>query len=177
MKETITLYGKIGFEPDNRTKKHDSQSSWKRMALVNLEDEHSYEITSYYSWFIRKRYNLVLNKPIRGGHISFINDSIRDLSLNNTKTIEEIDETWDSVKTKWDGKTIPITLDLTPKTDDKHWWLTVSHEERELLHGIRAELGLGRPYWGLHMTIGYANEKFIEHSQYIHRLVKTGLIK
>lgn len=142
------------------------------MAMVHIDGD----VTEYYSWFIKKRYNLELNKPLRGAHVSFINDTIKDLSCNNTKTMEEIDKTWNEVKAKWDRKIIPVTLDISPKTDDKHWWLTVPNEERGLLHGIRTELGLGRPYWGLHMTIGYANEKNIDHSIYIHELIKKGLI-
>jgi hypothetical protein len=173
MKDRITLYGKIGFEPENKTKKHNAQSSWKRMAMVYLEGD----VTEYYAWFIQKRYNLVLNKPLRGAHISFINDSIKDLSVNGTKTMEQIDSDWEAVKTKWDKQIIPITLDLNPRTDDRTWWLNIPNDERELLHNIRAELGLGRPFWGLHMSIGYANEKNIDHSIYIHDLIKKGFIK
>ena len=172
MKDRITLFGKIGFEPENKTKKHNSQSSWKRMAMVHIDGE----VTEYYAWFIQKRYNLILNKPLRGAHISFINDSIKDFSQNGTKTMEEIDETWNNVKIKWDKQIIPVTLDLNPKTDDRTWWLNIPHDERELLHSIRAELGLGRPFWGLHMSIGYANEKNIYHSIYIHELIKKGFI-
>jgi len=171
--DRIVLTGKIGFEPENRTKKHNSQSSWKRMAMVFF----SGDITEYYAWFIQKRYNLVLNKPLRGAHISFINDSIRELSCNGTKTMEQIDVDWENVKQKWNGRYIQVVLDLDPRTDDRMWWLNIPQDERDILHGIRAELGLGRPYWGLHMSIGYANEKNIEHSKYIHRLVKKGLIK
>lgn len=134
------------------------------------------DVTEYYAWFIKKRYNLELNKPLRGAHVSFINDTIKDLSCNNTKTMDQIDVTWNTVKTKWDKQVIPIVLDISPKTDNKHWWLPIPNEERGLLHGIRSELGLGRPYWGLHMTIGYANEKNIDHSIYIHDLIKKGLI-
>lgn len=173
MENRITLKGKIGFEPENRTKKHNNQSSWKRMAMVFFDGD----ICEYYSWFIQRRYNLVLNKPLRGPHVSFINDSIKELSCNGRKTIEEINTDWEAVKKKWDKKVIEVTLDLDPRTDDKHWWLNIPQDQRELLHGIRAELGLSRPFWGLHMSIGYANEKNIEHSKYIHRLTKTGLIK
>jgi len=172
MKDRITLSGKIGFEPENKTKKHNAQSSWKRMAMVHLDGD----ITEYYAWFIQKRYNLVLNKPLRGAHISFINDSIKDLSLNGTKTMEEIDATWNAVKTKWDKQTVPITLELSPRTDDKHWWLRVADESRHDLHVIRAELGLGKPFWGLHMSIGRAEHRHYEHSQYIHSLIKQGFI-
>jgi len=45
-----------------------------------------------------------------------------------------------------------------------------------LLQSIRTELGLGKPFFGLHMSIGYANEKNIEHSEYLHDLIKKGYI-
>lgn len=134
------------------------------------------DITEYYAWFIQKRYSIVLNKPLRGAHISFINDSFRDLSLNGKRSKAEVDRAWATVKEKWDGKKIPIMLDLNPKTDDKYWWLNIHKEYRDKLEGIRAELGLGKPFFGLHMTIGYTNERNIEHSKYIHNLIKIGLI-
>ena len=172
MKDRIIVTGKIGFEPINRTKKHSAQSSWKRMAIVDIDGD----VAEYYSWFVRKRYNLELNKPLRGSHISFINDSLKDLSCNGTKTMEQIDTTWDAVKTKWDKQVIPVTLDISPRSDSKHWWLKVPEEEREILQTIRAELGLGRPYWGMHMTIGRAEHRWLEHSKYIHRLINIGFI-
>lgn len=172
MKERITLTGRIGFEPENKTNKHLLQSSWKKIAMVFIEGD----VCEYYAWFLQKRYNITLNKPIRGAHISFINDSIRDLTQNNDKSEEEILQLWEDVKTKWDGKEIDIVLDLNPKTDGRIWWLNIPNEEREGLQAIRNELGLGRPYFGMHMSIGYANEKNIEQSIYIHELIKKGFI-
>ena len=172
MENTITLIGKILFEPENKTKKHEAQSSWKKLAMVLIDGE----ITQYYAWFIEKRYNLILNKPLRGAHISFINDRMNDMSLNGERSIQEVEVLWETVKKKWDGKEISIVLDVSPRTDSKHWWLNIPHEFRNELQGIRNELGLGKPYWGMHMSLGYANEKNIEHSTYIHNLIKTGLI-
>lgn len=134
------------------------------------------DVCEYYAWFLQKRYSITLNKPLRGAHISFINDSMRDLTQNNDKSEEEILQLWEDVKTKWDGKEIGIVLDLNPKTDDRIWWLNIPNEEREGLQAIRNELGLGRPYFGMHMSIGYANEKNIEQSIYIHELIKKGFI-
>jgi hypothetical protein len=135
------------------------------------------DVAEYYAWFIKKRYNLTLNKPLRGAHISFINDSMKDLSQNGVLSEEEIETKWEEVKKKWDGKKIDIVLDLDPRTNSEHWWLNIPHEEREQLQSIRDELGLGRPYFGMHMSIGYANEKNIHHSSYIHDLIKKGFIK
>ena len=173
MKDRITLTGKIGFEPEDKTKKHLLQSSWKKVAMVFIEGD----ICEYYAWFLKKRYDISLNKPIRGAHVSFINDSMTDLTQNNTKSEEEVLKLWEDVKTKWDGKEIDIVFDLNPKTNDRTWWLNIPHEERQGLQAIRDELGLGKPFFGLHMSIGYVNEKNIEQSVYIHGLIKHGCIK
>lgn len=151
----IQLTGKIVFDPRDVTKKHLNQSDWKRMAMVVFEGD----MCEYYSWFIKKRYNLTLNRPLRGAHISFINDSIRDMG-------DKVDE-WDRVKEKYNGTEVTVTLDLDVRSDSKHWWLVVEHESRKPLLDIRTELGLDKPYYGMHMTIGYSNERNIEHSKYI----------
>lgn len=173
MDDKVLLMGKIVFEPEDVTKKHEEQSSWKHIAMVFIDGD----VTEYYAWFLKKRYNLPLNKPLRGAHISFINDSFRDMSLNGKRTNVEVKKIWNNVKYKWNGIKVPIMLDLNPRTDDKHWWLNVHREYQDTLHGIRAELGLDKPFYGLHMSIGYANDKWLPHSIYIHKCIKSGLIK
>lgn len=172
MNDKLVYIGKIGFEPENVTRKHNSQASWKRIAMVFIDGD----VSEYYSWYLNKRFNLQLNRPLRGAHISFINDSSRDM-MQNGRTLEEVNACWNEVKKKWDGIEIPIMLDLSPRTDGKFWWLNVHHEYRDKLHDIRSELGLGKPFYGLHMSLGYANEKNLEHSKYIHYLLKTNFIK
>jgi hypothetical protein len=126
-------------------------------------------MTEYYSWFVKTRYNLTLNRPLRGAHISFINDSVRDMGVYADK--------WDEIKEKYNGTEVTLNLDVDVRTDSKHWWLVVEYESRKPLLDIRSELGLGKPYFGMHLTIGYANEKNIEHSKYIHNSIKKGFIK
>lgn len=133
--------------------------------MVDIEDDSA----SLYAWFLKRRYNIEVNPPQRGAHVTFINDSLRDLSQKGKLSQTEINENWERVKKKWDGKTIKIVHLLDPRTDDNHWWLNIPHEERDELHAIRAELGLGRPFWGLHMTIGIIHPHFLEHSAYIHK--------
>ncbi len=169
----LHLTGKIEFEPEDKTKKHLNQASWKKVAMVMVDGE----ICEYYAWFIKRRYNLTLNRPLRGAHISFINDSMKDLTQNGEKSEEEALNAWEETKKKWHGKTIPIVIDLDPRTDGRTWWFNIPHEERELLQSIRSELGLGRPFFGMHMSIGYANEKNIDHSEYLHELIKKGYIQ
>jgi len=169
----VKTHGTIIFDLDDKTKKHKEQSSWKKTAFVLIGGDEC----QYYSWFLEKRYGLKLNIPLRLSHISFINDSMKDLSLNGQRTNEETHALWEATKLKWGGKEVPIILDVNPKTDDRVWWLNIPHEERGLLQGIREELGLARPFWGMHMSIGYANEKNLPHSIYIHDLIKKGFIK
>jgi len=178
--DTITLTGKIYFDPDDKTNKHKSQSSWKRLAMVIIKDD----TTEYYAWFIKKRFGLELTKPLRGTHISFINDHVSDMNGN-----------WDKVKAKWHKKEIKIVLDIKPRFSDNglHWWLIIPHNERGELQAIRSELGLGKPHFGMHMTIGSAVDRKpevkndagattakkmnLQHSQYIIGLINGGLIK
>jgi hypothetical protein len=53
-------------------------------------------------------------------------------------------------------KKIQVVLDLEPRTDDRIWWLIIPHDER---NEIQSEMNSSRPFFGLHMSIGYANEK------------------
>ena len=126
-KNYITYKGIIHFDPVNKTKKHESQANWKRMAMVIFDGE----ISEYYAWFLKKRYNLVLNKPLRGSHISFINDSINDICKGLKCSENEAIQAWDNLREKWDGKEIEIVLDLDMRSDITHWWLIVSQEERK----------------------------------------------
>lgn len=165
----ITYQGTIQFDLDNVTKKHENQSSWKRTAMVLFNGE----ICQYYQWFILKRYNLRLNSPLRGFHCSFINDRFTDVKGD---TLEDRELLWNLIKTKYNNKEINITLNLDIRTNAEYWWFNVAESSRNDLQLIRNELGLDRPYFGLHLTIGNCNEKTIHHSEYIHRLLDKGLI-
>jgi len=168
----VTLSGVIEFEPINRTKKHAYQASWKRIAMVIMEGD----ITEYYAWFLKKRFNLEILKPLRGAHISFINDSVRDIN-SGEGDLEYRDLLWNQLKSKCNGQHIEVTLDLNPRSDGLTWWLNIPEEHRKQLHEIRNEIGLSRPYFGLHMTVGNAHPKHEEHSEYILQLLKTGFSK
>ena len=175
MESNLIIYqGIIDFEPENKTKKHNSQSSWKRVAMVLLDGDKG-QLCEYYAWFIKRHYDIELIKPLRRAHVTFINDSMRDLSLG-WRSEEQINETWEQVKNKWNGKTIDVVLNLNIRISEPHIWLNVPEECRTQLHDIRAELGLSRPYFGLHCTIGHANEKNLSQMEYIHNSIKKGII-
>lgn len=169
---TITLQGKIVFEPPDLTKKHHNQSNWKRVAFVEFDGE----LCEYYSYFIKNRYGLLLNKAIRKPHVTIINDSVKDLRLNDTKTIEEVDILWEDVKKKWDGKEIDVIIDVELETNGKYWWCPIPHEMNQTLINIRKEIDLGEPYYKFHISIGYPHPRHEEHALYIHRLMKNDLL-
>jgi len=191
---TVKATGNFVFDPIDKTKKHSFQSSWKKTVLIEFDGD----ICEYYAWFIKKRYSIILNRPLRGAHITVVSDSLKDLSCGY-KTNEQINTIWNEVKNKWNGKQIEIDLDVSPKTSAEYWWLNVTEESRKELNSFRAELGLGKSYFGLHMTIGYIPDKMeeiiilkngtekritisdnivrMEHSKYIHNSIKKGIIK
>ena len=165
MQTEIQYIGKIHFEPEHITKKHENQGEWKKVALILIPGQ----VLDYYRWFLAKEFGVKLISPMRGAHVTFINDAFRKVT---GETEEEKQALWDATKLKWEGVEVPVNIDLNIRTDSKWWWFNVSKEHRLELQAIRDELGIGLPYYGLHMSIGQANENNIPHSDYIHRLLK-----
>lgn len=157
----ITLKGKLRFDPANVTKKHNNQASWKRSAMVLLNDN----TAEYYAWFIKKRFNLKLNQPLRGTHFTVISDRMDKVM-------------WDEAKKIFNNKEIEFTFNPELiRTNAEHWWL--AHVESQDAMNIRTAMGLGDPYFGFHITIGYVpKDNFVryEHSKYIRRqILRFGL--
>ncbi len=150
----IQHQGTIQFNPINKTKKHNEQHSWKRVAMIVTNDD----LCDYYSWFIKKRFDLILNKPLRGSHITFVND--RDIEVPN----------FDIVSDKFNNSTINFYIDPEPRTNGEHWWLRVYCKEAEDIRVLCG--GTAQPYFSFHLTIGYANEKWIDYSNYVLHICK-----
>lgn len=152
--EMIVVRGKLDFSPEDRTKKHKNQSSWKRTAMIQT----NCDIDQYYAWFLKTRFNLELNKNLRGTHITIISDRMER-------------EVFDQGAKLFHGKEIEFFYN--PKdiqSSGKHWWLSIHCPDAE---NIRESLGLSRiPYFGFHLTIGHANEKNVDHSKYILNQIK-----
>ena len=164
--------GILEFSPEDKTKKHASQASWKSVAMIRTECE----LDRYYAWFLKKRFNLELNKNLRGTHVTFINDKMdKDIFEQAAKM--------------FDGKEIDFYVETEPRSSGEHWWLRVHCPESEI---IREAMGLTRdPYFALHLTLGNAVVKypeagelndnqraikvkkdFLEHSEYITECCK-----
>jgi hypothetical protein len=144
----IKVRGILDFTPEDVTKKNKNQSSWKRVAIIKTDCD----MDRYYAWFLKKRFNLELNRNLRGTHVTFISDKMeRDIFEQASKI--------------FNGKEIDFYIELEPRSNSEHWWLRVHCPEAE---SIREAMGLSRePYFGLHLTLGHANEKYIDHSEYI----------
>lgn len=149
----IKIKGILDFEPEDVTKKHLNQSSWKRVAIIKTDCD----LDRYYAWFIKKRFNLDLNKNLRGTHISFISDKMDKYIFNQVSSL-------------FNRKEIDFYLETEPRSNGKHWWLRVYCPDAEI---IRSACGLTKePYFPFHLTIGKANEKNLSHSEYILRQCK-----
>jgi len=139
---------------DRKTKKHRAQD-WKLSAGVVWKDDTS----AYYASFIKKRYNLELVHPLRGTHITIVNDKYRDSS--NAEVRRLIDEL--------EGEQIRFEIDTDVRTDGNHWWMKVTSPEA---HMIRHMLGFDpNPYFPFHLTIGYAKENEKDQAKYIQRQI------
>jgi hypothetical protein len=158
--------GILEFSPEDKTKKHVSQSSWKRVAMIRT----NCDLDVYYAWFLKKRFNLELNKNLRGTHVTFINDRMDQ-------------DVFEQMSKMFNGKEIDFYVETEPRSSGEHWWLRVHCPEAE---SIREVMGLSKdPFYGLHLTIGRAIVKYpesvvkndnsflkirkdyIEHSEYI----------
>lgn len=152
------IKGKIIFDPINVTRKHKKQSSWKKVVIIKFDGD----IDQYYSWYIHKIYGIRLNKPLRGSHVTIINDIVDDEIYLQAKEI-------------FDGKEISVEYDPEQvRTNDKHWWINVKSEDSE---NIRVAMGLNPyPYFGFHLTLGLASGSQLEQSKYIHRCITRKII-
>jgi hypothetical protein len=151
----LELKTKILFDPDNLTRKHDKQSSWKRVVICTT----TCDIDDYYAWFLKKRFNLILNKNLRVPHITIVNDRITDHKL------------FEMGKKLFNGKELIFNYDPADiKSNGEHWWIRTPNTDAENIRqvlGLPAKLGSPDKPIGMHLTLGHSNEKYIAHSKYI----------
>lgn len=160
----IKVKGILEFDPPTLTRKHARQASWKRHANVQL----TCDTAAYYAWFVKRRYNVILNPPQRGTHVTFIADMVDN------------EDAYNFIRSKYHGKEVEFEFDTNVRTNGKDWWLRVYSED---LLDIREEAGLTRnPFFNLHLSIGYAAPRLdkdrnevggsnLDHSKYIHRCI------
>lgn len=76
------------------------------------------------------------------------------------------DDVYLRAKEIFDGTEASVSYDPSIVRSNKrgHWWLKSESLDCD---SIRSSMGLGKPYFGLHMTIGLATHLQLEHSKYI----------
>jgi hypothetical protein len=158
--------GILEFDPVDVSKKHSLQSAWKKVAMVRFPKED--ETFMYYKWLLEQRFGLRipggnvfewkgrLNDPVRGTHVTAINDIVEDEIYLQAKSI-------------FNKKEVSITYDPTiircNTKGEKMWWHMKVYSDD--IMNIRAAMGLGQPFHSLHMTIGLVNPKFIKHNEWV----------
>jgi hypothetical protein len=147
MSNWLKTYGKVIFDVDNLTKKHQNQSSWKSHVIAFIKDD----LDSYYRWFLKKKYNIDLIKPIRGSHFTIVNDKTDEI------------KNWDKIKKEYNEKSIEIWYNVDVRSNTKHWWLKAFSKDADI---IRNKLGLSQPFYSPHITIGLTNKRNIQASNY-----------
>lgn len=153
----LTQIGKVVFDPPPIIGFHEGHRT------VILEVPVGYE--AFYRWLIKKELGLNLIRPVREGHITIV-------SWYESDSISE--ETWQSVKTVWEGTSIEVWYHL-PNSDLNvpYWWLRLEEGARIPLHCLRMQLGLPeRPKSGLHLTIGSVKESERSLSDYFVRVLR-----
>ena len=147
----IKGYGKIIYDPEPKIGSIDKmfQPWW---AIVSTEDD----IAEYYTWFLKKRTGLIMQKPAWGSHISIIRGE------------EPLDKTlW----RKYHSHEICFDIDTSVRTNGTHWWLKVHSPKFE---HIRTELGLPKDtHYNMHLTLGKSIQSQEESSNYFHRYFYT----
>lgn len=146
----IKIKGKIKFDPIPKTEKHIKQSEWKKQMVIDIGGD----LDLFYAKFIEKFYLIYLIRPHRLSHLTIVADRYSNEKL------------WEKVKKKYDGKYVDITYDPDVRGNHEYWWLRAECKTGDK---IRKELGLGKPFFPYHITIGSVKEKEVEYNNYVLR--------
>ena len=149
--------GKLIFDPVPITGKAEKMFKPFWAIIVTNDD-----VDAYYRWFLQKRFNLILQKPAWGPHIT-----IADGQPTGKKG------TWDIVKSQYNNLDIEFTYDNFPRTNARHWWLKA---HCLLASEIRSKLQVQRENlrFPLHLTLGMPIPRHEQHSIYIHKIETQG---
>ena len=157
--------GKLVFDPEHRTNKHFKQGSWKRSAMIVIDDD-TYK---YYQWLIEREYPFIqgvkgdtkwINPPLRGTHVTILNDRVNGSNIEN----------WEKMKEKYDGQEVHFFFNWDGlRNTGKHIYFKV---ECPLGQMVRDFGNFGEPYFGFHLTVGLVpNESIVkkEHNENVRK--------
>jgi hypothetical protein len=156
--------GKLVIDPINKTKKQLIQSNWKKTAIIQVNDD----VHLYYKWLIERRYPLIfgqksetgwINPPLRGTHITIINDRYGD------------DYKWNEFRNLFNNTELNFEYDPLDgiRNNGEHIYIKVNCPDGQNLRNV---LGLGEPYYGFHLTIGRIdpNSQYkFEHNKWVSK--------
>lgn len=150
-------FGKLIIDPVNLTKKQRGQSTWKKVAIIEL----TCDIDKYYRWLVQRRYPLIrgvnshtdwLNPPQRGPHITIINDRFSD------------DVIWEEFRERFNGVEIEFSYDPEFGFRNNGEYIYIKVDSPQSMN-IRNILQLGDPYYGFHLTIGLVpTDSIVSHN-------------
>lgn len=189
----VTYRGRLEFNLKDITAKHVRQSSWKKTGMITLRDDSN----RYYRWFLERRFPFIeglfetpksggvfkdsqfhwINLSPRGPHMTIINDKLYDSRFASKAEQKKWEDKWNQIVKKYSGKVAEFTIDVAElRTDGVTWWYKV---QCPIADQIRAELGIGDPYYGYHFTVGEVAQmpSKVAHSEYLHKLYKKGFLK
>jgi len=149
--------GKIIFDP--QPIKDSTNSMFKPFWIIVTIDD---DLREYYSWFLKRRYRITVQRPAWGAHISVVRGEITT------------QENWEYWKNIYNNKNIEFEHELIPKTNGGHWWLKINCEE---LFELRTNMEYKKdPHWSFHLTLGMSVPQHQERTLYIMRLYEKGLL-
>jgi hypothetical protein len=149
--------GVIEFDPIDVTKKHIKQSEWKKTVIAKID----VDLSEYYYWFIKKRYNINLATPLRDTHLTLINDRL-----------EGNGDAYKTAKRLYSGKVIDIQYNIDVRSEGTQWWLRAKSSDAIY---IRKEAGFTpEPFFNFHITIGRLSGRDweIEDGKRVYHLIK-----
>ena len=163
-KNLIIGKGILKFDPSNRTKKHNKQSSWKKTAMIVVDDD----THKYYQFFIERKFQFIqgkkgntnwINDPLRGTHVTIINDRIGNMDM------------WEKLKKKYNNTEVYFFYNIKDglRNNGSHIYYKV---ECPMGDEIRKDGDLGDPYFDFHITIGRVDDSSISKKSHIERVRK-----
>lgn len=136
MNQATQCNGKFIFSPARPGLKK-SHRSFDSAVILKVDNG----ITEYYSWWLNKKYGLVLAKPAWGTHITVVSDKDR---------VKDLDA-FAALKQSFNGKILAVPHHVEIKKQWQFWVLDVK-PTAEMIQ-IRQSLGL-KENFPFHITIG-----------------------
>lgn len=136
MTQEARCNGKFIFSPDRPGLKK-AHRAFDNAVILKVDNG----ITEYYSWWLNRKYGMVLSKPAWGTHITVVSDKDRVKDLNS----------FNLLKNRFNGKIVQVPHLVVVKKQWQFWVVDVK-PTNEMIE-VRKSLGL-KENFPFHITIG-----------------------